>query len=90
MQQGEKFGDASTLGTSSASGNSAMAVTGDIWRLVPLIVTMAYASPTVADNRATPRPAERDFSIHGAFNNGEDFTPTRRALRSAGTLRASP
>jgi hypothetical protein len=51
-----------------------MAVNGDIWRLVPLVVAMAYASPTAADDRAASLAADRDPSIHGAFNNGEDFT----------------
>lgn len=51
-----------------------MAVTGGIWRLVSLVVAMAYASPTAADDPAASPAADRDHSIHGAFNNGEDFT----------------
>ena len=51
-----------------------MAVTGGIWRLVPLVVALAYAWPTAADDRAASPGAESDPSIHGAFNNGEDFT----------------
>ena len=51
-----------------------MAVTGGIWRLVSLVVALAYAWPTEADDRAASPRAESDPSIHGAFNNGEDFT----------------
>jgi hypothetical protein len=51
-----------------------MAANGDIWRLVPLVLAMAYASPTAAGDRAASPAADRDPSIHGTFNNGEDFT----------------
>ena len=51
-----------------------MTVTGCIWRLVSLLVALAYAWPTEADDRAASPGAESDSSIHGAFNNGEDFT----------------
>ncbi len=51
-----------------------MAVKGGIWRLAPLIVTMAHASPAAADDRAAAPRADRDSSIHRTVNNGEDFT----------------
>jgi hypothetical protein len=51
-----------------------MAVTGDIWRLVPLVVAMTYASPTAADERPASPRIDSDPSIHGPVNNGEDFT----------------
>jgi hypothetical protein len=51
-----------------------MAANGDIWCLVPLVVAMAYASPTAAGDRAASPAADRDPSIHGTFNNGEDVT----------------
>jgi hypothetical protein len=59
--------------------NAAIAVKGGIWRLASLIVAIANASPTIADDRAAPPGADRGSSIHGATNNGEDFTrPTGR------------
>jgi hypothetical protein len=51
-----------------------VAVKGDFWRLVVLVVTLAYAPPTAADDRAASPTVDSDPSIHGAFNNGEDFT----------------
>ena len=51
-----------------------MAVTGDIWRLVPLVVAMVCASPTAAVDRTASPASDRDPSIHGASNNGEDLT----------------
>jgi len=51
-----------------------MAVKGGIWHLASLIVTVAYASPTVAEERATSPSADRDSSIQRSTNNGEDFT----------------
>ena len=74
MLQGRAFEDASTSRTGSGSGNSVMAVTGDIWRLVPLVVAMAYASPTAADDRAASlRP-----------------TAIRRSTARSTTARTSP
>jgi hypothetical protein len=56
-----------------------MAVKGGIWRLASLIVAIAYASPTIADDRAAFPSPDRDSSIHAPTNNGEDFThPTGR------------
>ncbi|MGH6916535.1 MAG: hypothetical protein ACREJ0_02420 [Geminicoccaceae bacterium] len=51
-----------------------MAVSGNTLRLVPLVVAMVHASPTAADDRAASPRADSDPSIHGALNNGEDFT----------------
>jgi hypothetical protein len=51
---------------------TAVAVAGDIWSLVPLVVAIAYASPTAAVDRTASPASDRDPSIHGASNNGED------------------
>jgi hypothetical protein len=51
-----------------------MAVKGPIWRLATLIVTMAYASPTVAEEQALSPSSDRDSSTQRSTNNGEDFT----------------
>jgi hypothetical protein len=59
----------------AGSENSAMAVNGAMWRLGPLAVVMAaYTSPTAAAAEGASAGAESDSSIHGAVNNGEDFT----------------
>ncbi len=56
-----------------------MVVKSGIWGRAPLIVTMAGALPTAADDRTACPEAKRDCSIHGAVNNGEDLTrPTGR------------
>jgi hypothetical protein len=52
-----------------------MAVNGAIWRVAPLVVAMAaYTSPTAAAAEGASAGTESDSSIHGAVNNGEDFT----------------
>jgi hypothetical protein len=48
-----------------------MAVNGDIWRLVPLVVAMDAGDAS----RSSAAPGvSADPSVHGTFNNGEDFT----------------
>jgi hypothetical protein len=56
------------------SGKSPIAVKGGIWFLALLVMVIARASPTAADDRAAFPGADRASSIHGAVNNGEDFT----------------
>ena len=51
-----------------------MAVKGGVWLLASLIATIAYVSVTAADDRAASPRADHDTSIHGAVNNGKDFT----------------
>jgi hypothetical protein len=51
-----------------------MALNGAIWRLVPLVMALAYASPSAADDQRASSRADSDPSVHGPVNNGEDLT----------------